>query len=102
MVKKKQEVKLTQKDFEKAPERGKHPNQKLKAYLVPQHLMRETDENHPLGAQDIAELIEADGIHAERRGIYRDIDEINLISLMMEEGCSIEEAEANYSHSHPS
>ena len=88
----KQEVKLTQKDFEKDPERGKHPNQKLKAYLVLQHLMRETDENHPLGAQDIAELIEADGIHAERRGIYRDIEEINLISLMMEEGCSIEEA----------
>ena len=84
--------KLTEKDFEKIPERGKHPNQKLKAYLVLQHLMRETDENHPLGATEIAELLETDGIHAERRGIYRDIDEINLISLMMEEGCSIEEA----------
>ena len=92
MAKQKKEVKLTDKDFEKIPERGKHPNQKLKAYLVLQHLMRETDENHLLGAQDIADLIEADGIHAERRGIYRDIDEINLISLMMEEGCSIEEA----------
>ncbi len=90
---KKQEVKLTQKDFEKIPERGKHPNQKLKAYLVLQHLLKETDENHPLGATDIVDLLEADGIHAERRGIYRDIDEINLISLMMEEGCSIEEAE---------
>ena len=31
---KKQEVKLTEKDFEKIPERGKHPNQKLKAYAV--------------------------------------------------------------------
>jgi len=92
MAKQKKEVKLTDKDFEKIPERGKHPNQKLKAYLVLQHLMRETDENHLLGAQDIADLIEADGIHAERRGIYRDIDEINLISLLMEEGCSIEEA----------
>ncbi|MBQ8736933.1 MAG: WYL domain-containing protein [Bacteroidaceae bacterium] len=89
---KKQEVNLTEKDFEKIPERGKHPNQKLKAYLVLQHLMRETDENHLLGATEIAELIETDGIHAERRGIYRDIEEINLISLMMEEGCSIEEA----------
>ena len=90
---KKQEVKLTQKDFEKDPERGKHPNQKLKAYLVLQHLLKETDENHPLGATDIVDLLEADGIHAERRGIYRDIDEINLISLMLEEGCSIQEAE---------
>ena len=31
---KKQEVNLTDKDFEKIPERGKHPNQKLKAYAV--------------------------------------------------------------------
>ena len=88
----KKEVKLTQKDFEKIPERGKHPNQKLKAYLVLQHLLRETDENHTLGAEDIVELLMADGIHAERRGIYRDIDEINLISLMLEEGCTVEEA----------
>jgi len=78
--------------FEKAPERGKHPNQKLKAYLVLQHLLKETDENHLLGATAIADLLEADGIHAERRGIYRDIDEINLISLMLEEGCTVEEA----------
>ena len=89
MVKK---TEVTEKDFEKIPERGKHPNQKLKAYLVLQHLLRETDENHLLGAQDIAELIEADGIHAERRGIYKDIDEINLISLMLEEGCTVDEA----------
>ena len=93
MAKQKKDVKLTDKDFEKIPERGKHPNQKLKAYLVLQHLMHETDENHPLGAEDIVELLEKDGIHAERRGIYRDIDEINLISLMLEEGCSIQEAE---------
>jgi len=86
-------VKLTDKDFEKIPEHGKKPNQKLKAYLVLQHLLKETDENHPLGAEDIVELIEADGIHAERRSIYRDIDEINLISLMLEEGCTVEEAE---------
>lgn len=88
----KKEVKLTQKDFEKIPERGKHPNQKLKAYLVLQHLLRETDENHTLGAEDIVELLMDDGIHAERRSIYRDIDEINLISLMLEEGCTVEEA----------
>ena len=92
MAKQKQEVKLTKKDFEKIPERGKHQNQKLKAYLVLQHLMRETDENHPLGAEDIVGLLESDGIHAERRSIYRDIDEINLINIMCEEGCSIEEA----------
>lgn len=82
MAKQKQEEKLTQKDFEKIPERGKHPNQKLKAYLVLQHLMHETDENHPLGAEDIVELIEADGIHAEHRSIYRDIDEINKVMYM--------------------
>ena len=92
MAKQKEEVKLTQKDFDIPPEHGKKPNQKLKAYLVLQHLLNETDENHLLGAQDIVALIEADGIHAERRGIYRDFDEINLINIMCEEGRSLEEA----------
>lgn len=54
--------------------------------------MKETDENHPIGAEDIVELVENDRIHAERRSIYRDIEEINLISLMLEEGCAVEEA----------
>ena len=32
------------------------------------------------------------GISAERRSIYRDIDEINLISLMLDQGCTLEQA----------
>ena len=88
----KQEVKLTKKDFDKEREDGRKPHQKYKAYLVLQHLLRETDENHILNADDFCELLTEDGIHAERRGIYRDIDEINLINIMCEERCSLEEA----------
>ena len=92
MAKQKQEVKLTKKDFDKEREDGRKPHQKYKSYLVLQHLLRETDENHILNADDICELLTEDGIHAERRGIYRDIDEINLINIMCEERCSLEEA----------
>ena len=46
MAKQKKDVKLTKKDFDKEREDGRKPHQKYKAYLVLQHLLRETDENH--------------------------------------------------------
>lgn len=81
--------------------RGKRPNQKLKPYIVLQYLMRKTDENHVI-AVDVGENSDKDsivkylwsycGIDAERRGIYRDIDEINVVHVMLEEECTFEEA----------
>ena len=73
--------------------RGKKPNQKLKPYLVLQYLMRETDENHLVTAYDIVSYLEDCGIDAERRSIYRDIDEINKAVWIDENGGTIEEAE---------
>ena len=59
---------------------GKSANQKLKTYLVMQFLLRNTDERHPALMQDILEyLCEDCGIEAERRSIYRDIEDINKI-----------------------
>ena len=67
---------------------------KLKPYAVLQYLMKYTDENHVAPAKDIVDYLENDcGIQAERRSIYKDIAEINAITLMAEEGCTIQEAE---------
>ena len=73
---------------------GKQANQKLKPYLVLQYLLKETDENHTQTAMEIVAYLENDcGITAERRSIYRDIEEINKAQLALEEGCTIQEAE---------
>ena len=77
-----------------AAQRGKKPNQKLKTYLVLQYLLRESDREHPKNADDIAQYLEEDaGIYAERRSIYRDIRDINIANLILENGITAEEAE---------
>ena len=76
------------------PKHGKKPNQKLKPYLVMQILMHKTDENHCMTADDIAaELALTYGVDAERRSIYRDVEDINKVLLAVDEGCKIQEAE---------
>ena len=73
---------------------GKKNNQKLKPYLVLQYLLRHSDEGHPINAYDIISYLQDDcGIYAERRSIYRDIDEINKALLVLEYGINIQEAE---------
>ena len=58
--------------------RGKKRNQKMKPFLVYHYLLKHTDEHHTVKADDIcSDMKEIYGIEAERRGIYRDIDEIN-------------------------
>ena len=71
---------------------GNKPYQKLKPYVILQYLLRETDENNIQSAEDIKGHLEEQGISAERRSIYRDIDEINLVNVMLEEECTVEEA----------
>ncbi len=78
---------------EKVAHHGKKTNQKMKPYVVLQYLLRNTDENHVESATQIVAYLEECGIAAERRSIYRDIEEINLVALMMDEDCSVEEAE---------
>ena len=73
--------------------RGKKRNQKMKPFLVYHYLLKHTDEHHTVKADDICfAMTEIYGIEAERRGIYRDIDEINKAILAYEEGISIKEA----------
>lgn len=76
---------------------GKRENQKLKTYLLLQYFLKNSDERHPIKMQDILLYLQEDcGIEAERRGIYRDIDDINKILYMLDhedEGCTIQDAE---------
>lgn len=83
-----------EKNLSKGPEHGKKPNQKLKPYLVLQYLLKHSDENNVIKADTIvAHLIDNCGIYAERRSIYRDIEEINKAMLIVEEGIDVQEAE---------
>ena len=72
---------------------GKQPHQKLKPYLVLQCLMKRTDEEHTASAFDIIGFLEECGINSDRRSIYKDIEEINIVNVVMEDECSVEEAE---------
>ena len=74
--------------------RGKQVHQKLKPHIVYQYLLENTDEDHAVSAEYIAYDIKRKyKIYAERRSIYKDIEEINKICLMLEEDCTIDEAE---------
>ena len=73
---------------------GRKYDQKMKPFLVYQYLMSETDEEHFASTQDIVEYLQENfGISAERRSIYRDIQEINKAVLALQEGVTLEEAE---------
>ena len=72
---------------------GKKPNQKIKPYIVLQYLLKYTDENNLATAYEIVDYLKECGIYAERRSIYGDIKEINKALLMLEEECTIDEAE---------
>lgn len=74
--------------------KGKRANQKLKPYLVLQYLMKYSDENHVISAPDIVGYLqETCGIDAERRSVYKDIEEINKAMLIVEQEIDVEEAE---------
>ena len=60
--------------------RGRQEHQKLKPYLILQYLLKYSDENNIVSTPDlIGYLEEVCQIHADRRSIYRDIEEINLV-----------------------
>jgi len=68
--------------------------QKIKNYLVLQYLIQNTDENHPMDATKIAVNLSGKyGIAAERRSIYKDINDINKAIIAFENGITISEAE---------
>ena len=59
--------------------KGRKEHQKMKPYLVYQYLLRNSDENHVVTAPRIVGYLLELGIYAERRSIYKDIEEINNV-----------------------
>lgn len=68
---------------------GRKDHQKLKSYIVTQYLLKNTDEDHPASANDIIDYLADFGILAERRSIYRDIQEINEVMYALENDCKV-------------
>ena len=61
---------------------GKQSDQKMKPYLVYEYLMRYSDANHVVSASELVGYLQECGISAERRSIYKDIEEINKALLV--------------------
>lgn len=103
MAEPKKFVRSSEWDLEKrTPERGKKNNQKLKPYVVLQYLLKNTDELHVATASDIIGYLEDCGIEAERRSIYRDIEDINRIMLMLQEEVDLDEADMMFAEAEES
>lgn len=77
-------------------EPGKSKNQRLRSYLVMQYFLKNADERHPVSMQDILLYLNEDcEFSADRRAIYKDIEDINIILYLLdnaEDGCTLEEA----------
>ena len=72
---------------------GKQAHQKMKPYLVYDYLFRQSDENNVRSAYDIADYLDyAFGINADRRSIYTDIEEINMVFWALENEENLEDA----------
>ena len=72
---------------------GKQKEQRLKTYVVLQYLLKYSDANNPKSAYDIIGYLESCGIPAERRSIYKDVEDINRIILMLQEDIDLEEVD---------
>lgn len=79
------------KELEKG--KGRKEHQKMKPYLVYQYLLRNSDENHVVTAPELVGYLQELGIYAERRSIYKDIDEINAALWMLENDSDIDDVE---------
>ena len=60
---------------------AKGPNQKLKLLYLKDILERHSDENHPLPMKSILHLLSLQGVEAERKSIYDDIEVLRSYGL---------------------
>ena len=74
--------------------RGKQAYHRMKPYLVYEYLLQMTDETHLCSAYDISGYLEEYlGIYADRRSIYDDIKETNMLLWALDNEATMEEAE---------
>lgn len=64
--------------------KGRKDHQKMKPYLVYDYLMRFSDENHVVSANEICGYLQEFEMPAERRSIYKDIEEINIAMILIQ------------------
>ena len=82
-----------ERNFEVKKGKGRKHNQRMKHFLVLQYLLEHSDENHHVKTEDIVEYLKEEcGIYTERRSVYKDIQEINIAYVMIEEGVCLERA----------
>ena len=55
---------------------AKSSGQKLKLLYLIKMLQENTDEKHPMSTPDIIKYLENQGIHAERKSIYSDMESL--------------------------
>lgn len=60
---------------------AKSGNQKMKILCLREILLRKTDENHPISAEQLVEELSAYGIEAERKAIYDDLEVLRQSGL---------------------
>ena len=60
---------------------AKSANQKLKILYLMKMIEEETDEEHALTVQQIADRLEAQGIHADRKTLYQDFEELRHFGM---------------------
>ena len=56
-------------------------NQKAKVLYVMKMLLQETDEDHPLSTEEIIDRLSVEGIKAERKSIYSDVETLRAFGL---------------------
>ena len=59
----------------------KGPNQKLKMLYLAEILSEETDDRHSLTIQEITEKLAALGVNADRKTLYRDLEELRRFGM---------------------
>ena len=57
---------------------AKTHGQRLKILYILDFLKRESDEEHPVTANDICEFLDSQGISAERKSVYADISLLSI------------------------
>ena len=55
----------------------KSENQKMKMFYLVDYLKRNTDTDHTVSMKEILEYLDSNGISAERKSIYNDIELLN-------------------------
>ena len=56
-------------------------NQKLKLLYLMRYLLRNSDENHPVTVRQMGEYLRGQGISAERKSLYDDIEALQQFGL---------------------